>query len=82
MRKITIRPNRREQIDVHHLARALLRLAQQQYDAALPNKDQRSPSLDAPVSGADVPTSGLPQHDPDLEPELDPPAAHTGDEGP
>lgn len=32
-RRIRISPERRKTIDVHHLGRALLRLAQEQYDA-------------------------------------------------
>lgn len=31
-RRIDLTPERRDQIDVHHLGRALLRLAQERYD--------------------------------------------------
>lgn len=81
MRKITVRPDRREEIDVQHLARALLRLAQQQYDAAFSDKEQRSPSLDTPVSGPRRAGSPPGAHAVDPRAELNPSAACAGDGG-
>lgn len=60
-RLIRIEPDRREEIDLHYLGQALLRLAQEQYDLERGAKRRSSPdSASAPPHGASPGRNGPP----------------------
>lgn len=57
-RRIIVTGDRRDEIELHYLAKALLGLAQDQYDAAQDSPAKAAQPAHVPFSGADPPSGG------------------------